>query len=233
MKYLFLKIFAACTLAYVTLFATSAVAQVTYDSVVNNAIKKNETQTDQHRNNQNSVDQLLNNFYSEPTSNQNTYRQNNPYNTSTTPNYRTQQRPSYYDTPAGSRFRATQEQQRSTGAVSANNPDAAWEAVKRSQSYGFKRKMTDLDDYTISEDDLLDATENGQINVNNIPDTTPQPLGELCCPDGTSYVFGICSRVTINRGSSEPQYSEYSPGSKPPGGVCQGFSPIPGARILN
>ncbi len=195
-----------------------AFTQVTYDDVVRGAFQKNKPTTSEAPNNQLSVDQLLNNLYRDRSPNPNTYNQSDDYSNTpsyenygrptaapSAPNYNQRyQQPSYNETPAGRRYRATQQQRNSSG-VSANNPDAAWEAVKSSQSYGFKRKMTDLDEYSISEDDLLDPTENGVINVNNIPDSRsyPPPVSasqlppreEIRCPEGSVLVMEFCMVV--------------------------------------
>lgn len=224
---------------FTSTMSTAALSQVTYDDVVSGAIKRNDTQPNQAPNSSTSVDQLLNNIYGDRQSNTNSSTNGN-YNDAYVPPLppaRTQRQQSDYDnSPAASRFRATQQQSQAP-SLSANNPNAAYEAVKRSQPYGRKRAV-DLDDYSISEDDLLDATTDGVIDVNKIPDERPTarsstPLGELCCPDGTSYYLGICTRSVINRNISTAQYSEYSPGSKVPGGTCQGYKPIPGAVVVN
>jgi len=88
-----------------------------------------------------------------------------------------------------------------------------------------RSSLPDLEDYSISEDDLLEVTENGVINVNKIPDYRPQrepqaPLGELCCPTGTSYFLGICTSTTSNQ-------VDHMPGTRlSPGGECEGYRPL-------
>ena len=107
---------------------------------------------------------------------------------------------------------------RSSG-LSARDPDAAWESVKRASPSGYRQKsMSELDEYAISEDDMLDVT--GRSTARSDPARRKQePMGELCCPAGTDYYFGICQGTAANPGI-------FTPGTRyPPSQACIGSRP--------